>query len=93
MQCAGLEMTFCHSTKSNNMKTCLFRSRYYVSIKFDFPPITYNHWFYLSKIVFHFIKKVLDASGFPLIRSSLRFTQCESKQVKNHLVNVWTPLV
>ena len=50
----------------------------------------YNHQFQnLSQIVFHFIKKAFDASGFPVIMSSLCFTNNESKWARNPVVPVF----
>ena len=74
-------------------RPALWRSCSRASIKFNFSPIFYNHWFQnLSWVVFHFIKKVFDASGFPVITSSLHFTNSKSKWERNPIVTVWMPL-
>ena len=52
----------------------MWRSRYYVSIKVDFFlffPILTD--FKIYHRLFFTVKKVFDASGFPVITSSLRF--------------------
>ena len=61
----------------------MWRSRYYVNTKFDFSPI-FLQSLVLKPIVhcLHFIKKVFDASGFPVITSYLRmrFTNSEGNK-------------
>ena len=37
----------------------------------------------------HFIGKVFDASGFPVITSYLRFTKSESKWTRNPVVSLF----
>ena len=94
MQYACLEITLRRSAKSYNVKTVLWRSHYYVSIKFDFSLFftIFFLFFNLSQTVFHLIKKVFDVSGLLVITSSLRFTSSESKGARNPVITVWVPL-
>ena len=88
-----LQMTLLHSAKSYIVKICLIvaYSLLCVSIKVNFSPFltiicfkTFDRLFFtLSRKHFN------DASGFPVIMSSLCFTNSESKWARNPVVPVF----
>ena len=84
--CACLEMTFRRSAKSYNVKTCL------VALKVNFSAIVLQS-LVLKPIIdcFSFIKKVFDASGFPVIMFSLRFTTSRPRKNKPSYLCTWRP--
>ena len=83
---ACLEMTFRRSAKSYNVKTCL------VALKVNFSAIVLQS-LVLKPIIdcFSFIKKVFDASGFPVIMFSLRFTTSRPRKSKPSYLCTWRP--